>query len=149
MFHNLKKKGKFMDGFTYSVVIPQLCKEGHLQEVLSFVQEMEARGFKVDLVTITSLLIGFFKHSWWDGTNTLLKHLRDKSCPCFNNTLMLPSDSNLVMNAPSKIKDGTRMFESEGNISEFVKLMSPALVESEVFYGGDSDEWSSSPHMDR
>ncbi|KAI4342815.1 hypothetical protein MLD38_027390 [Melastoma candidum] len=148
MFHNLKKKGNFVDGITYSIVALQLCKEGHLQEALSLVQEMEARGFKVDLVTITSLLIGFFKHGWWDGTDTLMKHLRDINLvPA---VLKWKTELESRMNAlQSKSKDGTRMFESGGNISEFVKLMSPALAESEDFSGGDSDEWSSSPHMDR
>lgn len=148
LFCDLKKKGNFVDGITYSIVVLQLCKEGQLQEALSLVQEMEARGFTVDLVTITSLLIGFYKHGWWDGADTLMKHLRDINLvPA---VLKWKSKLESSMNMPqSKSKDGTRMFESEGNISELVELMCSAPAETEDFSGGDSDEWSSSPHMDR
>ncbi|KAM1316010.1 hypothetical protein ACFX2F_019715 [Malus domestica] len=46
-------------------------------EALELVEEIERRGFIVDLVTISSLVIGLYKEGQWDWTDKLMKHNRD------------------------------------------------------------------------
>ncbi|KAM2102751.1 hypothetical protein ACFX1T_000979 [Malus domestica] len=77
LFCDLKKKGQFVDGVTYSIVVLQLCKESLLEEELELVEEMERRGFTVDLVTISSLVIRLYKEGRWDWTDKLMKNNRD------------------------------------------------------------------------
>ncbi|RVW24502.1 Pentatricopeptide repeat-containing protein [Vitis vinifera] len=82
VWEELKGSGHEPDAFTYRILIQgngraaagytlfcDLKKKG-------IVEEMEARGFVVDLVTITSLLIGFHKQGRWDWTERLMKHIR-------------------------------------------------------------------------
>ncbi|KAF8041555.1 hypothetical protein BT93_A0219 [Corymbia citriodora subsp. variegata] len=162
LFCDLKKKGPFVDGVTYSVVAVQLCKEGQLEEALKLVQEMEVRGFAVDLVTITSLLIGFHKQGWWDGTEILMKHVRDRNL--VPSVLKWQADMEAVMkHHKSKKKDCTPMFPSRGSFHEIMSLVgsppdlqaSPEEGQEETGTGDDKasstdfDEWSSSPYMDQ
>jgi pentatricopeptide repeat protein len=70
LFYELRRKGQLLDGIAYSIMVREFCEEGvgdQVAEALELVKEMEQRGFVVDLVTITSLLIGFNKSSKrWD-----------------------------------------------------------------------------------
>ncbi|XP_030528007.1 pentatricopeptide repeat-containing protein At4g01570 [Rhodamnia argentea] len=154
IFCDLKKKGQFVDGITYSIVTVQLCKEGQLEEALKLVQEMEVRGFVVDLVTITSLLIGFHKHGWWDGMEMLMKHIRDGNL--VPSVLKWQADMETAMERyKSKRKDYTPMFPSKGGFHEIMSLVGSPTVSEEPVTGDDealcidSDQWSSSPYMDR
>ncbi|GER55562.1 pentatricopeptide repeat-containing family protein [Striga asiatica] len=79
LFSNLKKKGNnFVDSVSYSIVILHACREVKIEEALKLVEEMEARGFVVDLITITSLLTALYRRGLWDLIEKLMrKHLRD------------------------------------------------------------------------
>uniref|UniRef100_A0A803NUM2 Pentatricopeptide repeat-containing protein n=1 Tax=Cannabis sativa TaxID=3483 RepID=A0A803NUM2_CANSA len=160
LFCDLKKKGQFVDGVTYSIVVLQLCKEGLLEEALELVEEMESRGFVVDLVTITSLLIEIYKQGRWDWTNRLMRHIRDGNL--LPNVLRWKMDMEaLLKKPPTKRKDYTPLFSSEGEFSEIMNIirsadakMEPELVQDtakvkdEENIPNDVDQWSSSPYMD-
>ncbi|VFQ98397.1 unnamed protein product [Cuscuta campestris] len=69
LFSDLKKKSNnFVDGISYSIVVLHLCQKGMLEKAMELVNEMEGRGFTVDLVTITSLLIAIYRKGHWDCT---------------------------------------------------------------------------------
>ncbi|XP_061359204.1 pentatricopeptide repeat-containing protein At4g01570 [Gastrolobium bilobum] len=156
LFCDLKKKGQFLDGIAYSIIVLQLCKEGQLEEALQLVEEMESRGFAVDLVTITSLLISIHKHSRWDWTDRLMKHVREGDL--VPSVLKWKAGMEASMkNPPSKKKDHTPFFPSKGDFSEitsFITLDSHDAKtkdedEDEENSCDHIDEWSSSPHMDK
>ncbi|KAJ1390788.1 Tetratricopeptide-like helical domain superfamily [Sesbania bispinosa] len=112
LFCDLKKKGQFVDGITYSIIVLQLCKEGQLEEALKLVEEMENRGFVVDLVTITSLLISIHKHGRWDWTERLLKHVREGDLVPSVLKWQAGMEAS-IKTPPSKKKDYSSMFPSK------------------------------------
>jgi pentatricopeptide repeat protein len=64
LFYELRRKGQLLDEIAYSIMVREFCREGmgdQVAEAVELVKEMEERGFVVDLVTTTSLLIGFNK----------------------------------------------------------------------------------------
>lgn len=156
LFLDLKKKGnKFVDGITFSIVILHLCREGQVEEALQLAEEMEARGFVVDLITITSLLIALYRHGMWDSTERLMKHIRDGNL--VSNVLKWKATMEASIRVPqSKKKDFAPMFPSKGNFADILNILSSSnektdsgLVNGDVEQqAGDFDEWSSSPHMD-
>ncbi|KAK4480216.1 hypothetical protein RD792_013278 [Penstemon davidsonii] len=149
MFCDLKRKGNnFVDGVTYSIVILHLCRENKLEEALQLVEEMEARGFVVDLVTITSLLIVFYRRGQWDWTERLMKHIRDGNLvPAL---IKWKSTMEGSMKSPqSKKRDFTPMFPSIKDLSEILNVTNSADVKNGGVAGEEeTDEWSSSPYMD-
>ncbi|PKA52218.1 Pentatricopeptide repeat-containing protein [Apostasia shenzhenica] len=146
-----KKKGQFVDGITYSIVISRLCKEDRVSEALDLVKEMEERGFAVDLVTITSLLIGFHKNGRWDSAERLVKYVRDSVL--LPNVLRWEENVEASLESPQdKSKDYTPLFPSVGNLTDVMSLIEPNLQN----VPGDSksdkdleDGWSSSPYLDK
>ncbi|KAK2649901.1 hypothetical protein Ddye_017390 [Dipteronia dyeriana] len=159
LFCDLKKKGQFVDAITFSIVVLQLCREGHLEEALKLVEELEGRGYVVGLVTITSLLIGFHKHGRWDWTERLMKHIRDVNL--VPNVLKWKAEMEVSMKIKSKKKDYTPMFPTK-DIREIMNLMGSTdsemgtnigsgddTVKDEENPPSDSDQWSSSPYMDK
>ncbi|XP_028752236.1 pentatricopeptide repeat-containing protein At4g01570-like [Neltuma alba] len=159
LFCDLKKKGQFVDGITYSIIVLQLCKEGLLEEALQLVEEMESRGFVVDLVTITSLLIGIHKHGRWDWTDRLLKHVKEGDL--VYNVLKWKAGMEASMKShKSKKKDYTPLFPSKGDFEEMMMNLitsdsthldpDAATTKDEgLISSSETDEWSSSPYMDR
>ncbi|KAF7843717.1 pentatricopeptide repeat-containing protein [Senna tora] len=158
LFRDLKKKGQFVDGITYSIIVLQLCKEGQLEEALELVEEMEGRGFVVDLVTITSLLIGIHKHGRWDWTDRLMKHIKEGDM-VFNVLKWKAGMEASMKNHKSKKKDYSPLFPSKGDFSEIMNFITSAEdtnLDSDDAKNKDqanasyeTDEWSSSPHMDQ
>ncbi|KAI4355336.1 hypothetical protein L6164_004118 [Bauhinia variegata] len=158
LFCDLKKKGQFVDGITYSIIVLQLCKEGLLEEALQLVEEMEGRGFVVDLVTITSILISLYKHRRWDWTDRLMKHVREGDL--VPSVLRWKAGMEASMKNPqSKRKDYSPMFPSGGDFTEIMSFVTSAKdsnldsddvrIEDEEASSHETDEWSSSPHMDQ
>lgn len=154
LFCDLKKKGQFVDGITYSIIVLQLCREGLLEEALKLVDEMESRGFDVDLVTITSLLIGIHKHGHWDWTDRLLKHVKEGDL--VYNVLKWKAGMEASMKShKSNKKDYTSLFPSKGDLEEIMNLTTSdnSNIDSDDSTNKDesfeTDEWSSSPYMDR
>lgn len=158
LFCDLKKKGQLVDGITYSIIVLQLCREGQLEEALQLVEEMESRGFVVDLITITSLLINIHKHGRWDWSDRLMKHVREGN--------LVPSVLKwkagmeaYLKNPPSKKKDYAPMFSSKGGFSEITSFITSAQdasfgahdfkIKDAETSCNQSDEWSSSPYMDK
>ncbi|KAK8630866.1 hypothetical protein V6N13_079637 [Hibiscus sabdariffa] len=154
MFCDLKKKGQFVDGVTYSIVVLQLCKD-RLEEALRLVEEMEARGFLVDLVTITSLLVEFYKQGRWDWTKRLMKHIRDGHL--VPNVLKWKANMETLMkNPPKNRKDYTPLFPSRGDFSEMRSYAGQATSSNDdcdkkgqKMSFIETDQWSSSPYMDQ
>ncbi|XP_048421884.1 pentatricopeptide repeat-containing protein At4g01570-like [Pyrus x bretschneideri] len=160
LFCDLKKKGQFVDGVTYSIVVLQLCKEGVLEEALGLVEEMERRGFTVDLVTISSLVIALYKEGRWDWTEKLMKHIRDGNLG--PRVLKWKVDMEASLKNPNR-KDYTPLFPSKGDLSEIMSLIKSAestmdadldseaarVKEDDKNLSTDTDQWSSSPHMDQ
>ncbi|XP_027185209.1 pentatricopeptide repeat-containing protein At4g01570 [Coffea eugenioides] len=156
LFLDLKKKSNnFVDGVTYSIVVLHLCREDQVEEALQLVEEMEARGFVVDLVTITSLLIALYRNGMWDSTERLMKYIRDGNF--VSNVLKWKATMEASLKVPqSKKKDFAPMFPSRGNFTDILSLLSSAdrQIDSSLAAGNvepkvdDFDEWSSSPHMD-
>ncbi|KAJ6334772.1 hypothetical protein OIU76_007830 [Salix suchowensis] len=155
LFCGLKKKGQFVDAVTYSIVVLLLCRKGHLEEALHLVEEVEERGFVVDLITITSLLIAFHKQGRWDCTERLMKHIRDVNL--LPNVLKWRADMEASLkNPPRRREDYTPMFPSTGGLQEIMSSISSpksgsddGATEDEKRSSADTDQWSSSPYMDR
>ncbi|ESW04026.1 hypothetical protein PHAVU_011G061000 [Phaseolus vulgaris] len=130
-----------------------LCKEGQLEEALQLVEEMESRGFTVDLVTITSLLISIHRHGRWDWTDRLMKYIREGDLVV--SVLKWKAGMEASMkNPPGKKKDYSPMFPSKGDFSDIVSFMTRAQDTTNINDGEETscdgiDEWSSSPHMDK
>ncbi|MCI09897.1 pentatricopeptide repeat-containing protein, partial [Trifolium medium] len=114
---------------------------------------MEARGFTVDLVTITSLLIGIHKHGRWDWTDRLIKHVREGDL--LPGVLKWKAGMEAsINNLHSKEKDYSPMFPSKGGFSEIMSFITRSQDddddgEVETTSSEQIDEWSSSPHMDK
>ncbi|KAH0745326.1 hypothetical protein KY285_006983 [Solanum tuberosum] len=156
LFCDLKKKSNnFVDGVTYSIVILHLCREDRLDEALKLVEEMEARGFTVDLVTITSLLIAIYRGGHWDYTERLMKHIRDSNLVPI--IIRWKDSMEATMKAPqSREKDFTPIFPSNRNFGDILGLENLTDAETDTALGAEdaeihyqeSDPWSSSPYMD-
>lgn len=156
LFSDLKKKGNnFVDGITFSIVALHLCREGQVEEALLLVEEMEARGFIVDLVTISSLLIAFYRHDMSDQTERLIKHIRDGNLlPNVLRWKATMEDSIKVVQ--SKKKDFTPMFPSRGDFTDILTIISSAnekqdsvpVTEDTEPESNNVDPWSSSPYLD-
>lgn len=156
MFTDLKRKSNnFVDGITFSIVILHLCREGLLEEALRLVEEMEARGFIVDLVTITSLLISFYRYGMWQQIDRLMKHIKEGNL--VPNVLKWKAAMEAAIKAPkSKKNDFTPMFPSRGDFPEILGLSSQdnekgssGLAKDDIELAfNDDDHWSSSPYMD-
>ncbi|KAL2539731.1 Pentatricopeptide repeat-containing protein [Abeliophyllum distichum] len=157
MFRDFKRKGNnFVDGITYSIVILHLCREGQLKEALQLVEEMGARGFEVDLVTVTSLLIAIYREGQWDGVERLMKHIRDGNLV----PAILKWKTNMetsLKNPENKKRDFTPMFPSNGDFTEILRDTNLAgtgndarlRAEDIKLQVDETDEWSSSPYMDQ
>ncbi|KAJ0265145.1 Pentatricopeptide repeat-containing protein [Hirschfeldia incana] len=151
LFCDLKeKKGGFVDGVTFSIVVLQLCREGKVDGAVKLVEEMEARGFSVDLVTISSLLVGFHKQGRWDWKEKLMKHVREGNL--VPNVLRWNAGVEASMKRPQgKDKDYTPMFPSKGSFLDIISMVKDSKeAEKEASTPlEDDDPWSSSPYMDR
>ncbi|XP_075485485.1 LOW QUALITY PROTEIN: pentatricopeptide repeat-containing protein At4g01570 [Primulina tabacum] len=156
MFCDLKRKGNdFVDGVTYGIVILQLCREDRLEEAFQLVEEMAARGFVIDLVTVTSLLIALYKQGRWDWTERLMKHVRDGNLvPAL---LSWKSSMEGLLKGPqSKTRDLTTMFPSRNDVAEILNVSNVVDMkgdgslgsEDDKFLYDENDSWSSSPYMD-
>ncbi|XP_047942449.1 pentatricopeptide repeat-containing protein At4g01570-like [Salvia hispanica] len=150
MFCDLKRKGNsFVDGITYSIVILHLCRENRVEEALQLVEEMEGRGFKVDLVTITSLVIALYRRGQWDSIERLLRHIRDGNL--VPSLIKWKSAMEVSMSSPqSKKRDYTPMFPSIRDVAEVLHLTNPdgEGADDAKQFSDEVDEWSSSPYMD-
>ncbi|KAH6757514.1 Tetratricopeptide repeat superfamily protein [Perilla frutescens var. hirtella] len=150
MFCDLKRKGNsFVDGVTYSIVVLHLCRENQVEEALQLVEEMEGRGFVVDLVTVTSLVIALYRRGRWDRIERLMRHVRDGNL--VPSILKWKSAMEASMSSPqSRKRDFAPMFPSVSDVAEVLNLGKTGGI------GGDdakkssdeADEWSSSPYMD-
>ncbi|VAH59973.1 unnamed protein product [Triticum turgidum subsp. durum] len=56
-------KGVAADVVNYTIVIDGMCREGSVEKVKGFIDEMERRGAKPNLITYTSLVGGFCKRN--------------------------------------------------------------------------------------
>ncbi|KAG9134934.1 hypothetical protein Leryth_001176 [Lithospermum erythrorhizon] len=148
LFCDLKKKGNnFVDGISYSIVILHLCRENMLELALDLVEEMESRGFVVDLVTITSLLIALYRLGRWDWTERLMKHIRDGNLVV--NVIKWKENMEASLKSPqSKKKDFTPMFPSKEGLSGILSSVVGSKEQDEEKVELEPDEWSSSPYMD-
>ncbi|CAN4126680.1 unnamed protein product [Withania somnifera] len=156
LFCDLKKKSNnFVDGVTYSIVILHLCREDRLDDALKLVEEMEARGFSVDLVTVTSLLIAIYREGHWDYTERLMKHIRDSNLVPI--IIRWKDSMEATMRAPqSREKDFTPIFASNGNFGDILRRENLTDDETDTVLRAEdaevhcqeSDPWSSSPYMD-
>lgn len=157
MFFDLKRKGNnFIDGVTYSIVILHLCREDQVEEALQLVEEMEARGFVVDLVTVTSLLIAFYRRGQWDCTERLMKHIRNGNL--IPDLLKWKSAMEASLKRPqSKKRDFMPMFPSISDVTKILNIArlddtkddNDIALEDAKKDDYETDEWSSSPYMDQ
>ncbi|XP_019194203.1 PREDICTED: pentatricopeptide repeat-containing protein At4g01570 [Ipomoea nil] len=149
LFCDLKKKSNsFVDGISYSIVVLHLCREGGLDKAMELVEEMEARGFAVDLVTITSLLITIYREGRWDWMERLMKHIRDKNLVPIVLRWRKSMEAMLEVRQ-SKEKDFMAMFPYSGDFTDILRVGDS--VETEAYTSlcdDETDPWSSSPYMD-
>ncbi|KAI3766858.1 hypothetical protein L2E82_16933 [Cichorium intybus] len=145
LFNDLKnKKGQFVDGITYSIVIFHICKEGMIEEALELVQEMESRGFSVDLVTITHLLVAINKEGLKGFEERLMKVIKNSNL--MPTLLKWKANMESSMKDPqSRQKDSTFMFPMKGDFKEILSLITNNKKSSRK---ETIDPWSSSPYMD-
>nr|GMC76309.1 pentatricopeptide repeat-containing protein At4g01570 [Ipomoea batatas] len=151
LFFDLKKKSNsFVDGISYSIVVLHLCREGGLDKAMELVEEMEARGFAVDLVTITSLLIAIYREGRWDWMERLMKHIRDKNLVPIVLRWRKSMEAMLEVRQ-SREKDFMPMFPYSGDFTDILRVGDSVETETEAYtsLGDDeTDPWSSSPYMD-
>jgi pentatricopeptide repeat protein len=153
LFYELRRKGQLLDGVAYSIMVREFCKEGagdQVAEALELVKEMEQRGFVVDLVTITSLLIGFNKSKRWDLEEQIVKFIRDGSV--LPDAIRWKSNMMVALRGPQdRGKDGTPMFSFDGNMDDVMRLVNP-VGHTDIDEGppntDSKDDWSLSPHLD-
>ncbi|XP_072066653.1 pentatricopeptide repeat-containing protein At4g01570-like [Arachis hypogaea] len=167
LFCDLKKKGQFVDGvtdvrifaITYSIIVLQFCRKGQLEEALQLVEEMESRGFVVDLTTITSLLISIHRHGRWVWTDRLMRHVRESDLVLSVLKWKVGMEASLK-NPKSKRKNYSPMFPSKGDFSDVMSFITNAQdvtldsqhdsdFQDKESSGNKFDEWSSSPHLDK
>ncbi|CAB77727.1 hypothetical protein [Arabidopsis thaliana] len=111
---------------------------------------METRGFSVDLVTISSLLIGFHKQGRWDWKEKLMKHIREGNL--VPNVLRWNAGVEASLKRPqSKDKDYTPMFPSKGSFLDIMSMVGSEDdgASAEEVSPMEDDPWSSSPYMDQ
>jgi pentatricopeptide repeat protein len=147
-----KKKGTFVDGISYSIVVTELCKEGQVEEALELVREMDERGFVVDLVTVSSLLIGFHKSKRLDLAERLMRSVRYSSV--VPSVIQWKESMEAAMRSPpDKGKDYTPLFPFGGSLDDVYNVVglkvsqdtgAACLDQEEV-----KDEWSPSPYLDK
>ncbi|CAH9072982.1 unnamed protein product [Cuscuta epithymum] len=151
LFSDLKKKSNnFVDGISYSIVILHLCKDGMSEKAMELMNEMGGRGFTIDLVTITSLLIAIYREGHWDWIDRLLKHIKDRNLVPIVLTWKASMEAMLEARQ-SKEKDFTRMFPYDGDLTDVLSGIVGGLgtVERGAYTGDDKiDPWSSSPYVD-
>ncbi|KAL6637715.1 hypothetical protein ACP70R_025287 [Stipagrostis hirtigluma subsp. patula] len=153
LFYELRRKGQLLDGIAYSIMVREFCKEGvgeQVAEAVELVKEMEERGFGVDLVTITSLLIGFNKSRRWDLEKQIVKFIRDGSI--LPDAIRWKSNMMAALRGPQdKEKDGTSIFPFDGNMDEVMNLVNPVGrtdTDEDTPNNYPKDDWSLSPHLD-
>lgn len=150
MFCDLKRKGNnFVDGVTYSIIVLHLSRENRVEEALQLVEEMEGRGFVVDLVTITSLVIALYRRGQWDWIERLLRHIRDGNL--VPSVMKWKSAMEASMSSPQNRKrDFAPMFPSISDVAEVLNLRKPGGNGADDVreFSDEADEWSSSPYMD-
>ncbi|RXI09088.1 hypothetical protein DVH24_023232 [Malus domestica] len=99
--------------------------DGLLEEALGLVEEMERRGFTVDLITISSLVIGLYKEGRWDWTDKLMKHIRDGNL--VPTVLKWKVDMEASLKNPQRNrKDYTPLFPSKGDLSKIMSVIKSA-----------------------
>ncbi|KAL5217011.1 hypothetical protein ABZP36_017695 [Zizania latifolia] len=154
LFYELRRKGQLLDGIAYSIMVREFCKEGkgdQVAEAVELVKEMEERGFVVDLVTITSLLIGFNKSKHWDLEEQIVKFIRDSSV--LPDAIRWKSNMMSALQGPQdRGKDGTSIFPFDGNMNDVMSLVNPVIctdTNEETPEDEPKDDWSLSPHLDR
>ncbi|XP_037428992.1 pentatricopeptide repeat-containing protein At4g01570-like [Triticum dicoccoides] len=153
LFYELRKKGQLLDGIAYSIMVREFCKEGtgdQVAEAVSLVKEMEDRGFVIDLVTITSLLLGFNKSRRWDLEEKIVKIIRDSSV--LPDAIRWKSNMMDALTGPQdRAKDGTSIFPFDGNMNDVMSLLNPAVctdTNEGTTHNEPKDDWSLSPHLD-
>lgn len=153
LFYELRKKGQLLDGIAYSIMVREFCKEGtgdQVAEAVSLVKEMEDRGFVIDLVTVTSLLLGFNKSRRWDLEEKIVKIIRDSSV--LPDAIRWKSNMMDALTGPQdRAKDGTSIFPFDGNMNDVMSLLNPAVctdTNEGTTHNEPKDDWSLSPHLD-
>lgn len=153
LFYELRRKGQLLDGIAYSIMVREFCKEGmgdQVAEAVELVKEMEQRGFSVDLVTITSLLIGFNKSKRWDLEEQIVKFIRDGTV--LPDAIRWKSNMMVALRGPhGREKDGTPLFSFDGNMDDVMSLVNHVGhtgTDEETPNSDPKDDWSLSPHLD-
>ncbi|EER93573.1 hypothetical protein BDA96_01G121100 [Sorghum bicolor] len=153
LFYELRRKGQLLDGIAYSIMVREFCKEGmgdQVAEAVELVKEMEQQGFSVDLVTITSLLIGFDKSKRWDLEEQIVKFIRGSSV--LPDAIRWKSDMMVALRGPhGRDKDGTPLFSFDGNMDDMMSLVNHVGhtgTDEETPNSDPKDDWSLSPHLD-
>jgi pentatricopeptide repeat protein len=153
LFYELRRKGQLLDGIAYSIMVREFCKEGvgdQVAEAVELVKEMEERGFIVDLVTITSLLIGFNKSRRWDLEEQIVKFIRDGSV--LPDAIRWKSNMMAALRGPQdRGKDGTSFLPFDGKMDDVMRLVNPVGhtgADEETVNNDPKDDWSLSPHLD-
>ncbi|XP_066328999.1 pentatricopeptide repeat-containing protein At4g01570-like [Miscanthus floridulus] len=153
LFYELRRKGQLLDGIAYSIMVREFCKEGmgdQVAEAVELVKEMEQQGFSVDLVTITSLLIGFNKSKRWDLEEQIVKFIRDGTV--LPDAIRWKSNMMVALRGPhGREKDGTPLFSFDGNMDDVMSLVNHVGhtgTDEETPNSDPKDDWSLSPHLD-
>ncbi|KAB2627607.1 pentatricopeptide repeat-containing protein [Pyrus ussuriensis x Pyrus communis] len=174
LFEKMVQNGVRASTWTYNILIDGLFRNGRAEAAytlfcdlkkkgqLLMVCKWERRGFTVDLVTISSLVIGLYKEGRWDWTEKLMKHIRDGNL--VPSVLKWKVDMEASLKNPERNrKDYTPLFPCKGDLSEIMSLIKSAkstmdadleseaarVKEDDKNLSTDTDQWSSSPHMDQ
>ncbi|KAL4327532.1 hypothetical protein AHAS_Ahas13G0109500 [Arachis hypogaea] len=157
MIFNEMQNNRFRpDPVIYNSMLDGLFKA---RKALQLVEEMESRGFVVDLTTITSLLISIHRHGRWVWTDRLMRHVRESDLVLSVLKWKVGMEASLK-NPKSKRKNYSPMFPSKGDFSDVMSFITNAQdvtldsqhdsdFQDKESSGNKFDEWSSSPHLDK
>ncbi|XP_064992404.1 pentatricopeptide repeat-containing protein At5g57250, mitochondrial-like [Musa acuminata AAA Group] len=66
-------KGITPDVIGYTIIIDGLCKEGNVEKVIGFLEEMESKGVHANVVTYTAVIHGFCRRNKLEGAFCALR----------------------------------------------------------------------------
>ncbi|MQL82224.1 hypothetical protein Taro_014695, partial [Colocasia esculenta] len=124
VYHQLMKADILPDVYTVSVMVNAYCKCGDVQKAMGFLEEMEIKGFDVNLVVYNSLINGYCDFGQAEAASEVVKLMSRKG--------IMPNVLTFTMLIKGYCKDGK--IEEAERVLWSMKAM-PCLAPDEIAYG--------------
>ncbi|KAH7690807.1 leucine-rich PPR motif-containing protein mitochondrial protein [Dioscorea alata] len=120
----MSRLGILPDVFTVSIVVNAYCRDGEVQKGLGFVEEMERKGFEVNIVAYHALINGYCSVGEMEVALSLFRLMVGKG--------ILPNAVSYTLLIKGYCKQG-KIAKAEEIIKEMKEM--PCLAADEVAYG--------------